>query len=148
MFDHHPRNEGYPEASRNQEKRRLARGVVAQYHGRAAAEGAEERFDRVHRERAVPDDVPEVPIPADAIVDGKVWLPRLLAATGLAESNADGRRQIEQGAVRVDGVVVTDPDPDLDPSALAGRVVQVGRRRFLRLSSTEHVFGGATTARE
>jgi tyrosyl-tRNA synthetase len=118
----------------NTEKRRMAREVVALYHGEAEAAAAEGRFDLVHREREVPQDVPEVPLPAEAAVDGKVWLPRLLARLGLAESNSAGRRRIEEGGVRIDGEVVTDPGVELEPEALAGRVIQVGRRKFVRIS--------------
>ena len=117
-----------------EQKRRLAREITARYHGPEAARAAEERFDIVHREHEVPADVPEAPIPPEAVQDGRVWLPRLLAATGLASSNADARRLIEQGGVRLDGTPVTDPDAEFAPSDLMGRVVQVGRRRFLRLA--------------
>jgi tyrosyl-tRNA synthetase len=115
-------------------KRRLAREIVGRYHGEETAAGAEERFDRVHREHEIPEDVPESAIPPEAVHDGRVWLPRLLTATGLASSNADGRRLIEQGGVRVDGRPVTDPDMEFSTADLSGRVLQVGRRRFLKLS--------------
>ena len=116
-------------------KRRLAREVVARYHGEEAAGEAEERFDRVHRQHALPDDITEIPVPAEVVLDGRVWLPRLLAAAGLASSNADARRLIEQGGVRLDGEPVTDPEAEHDVGDLAGRVLQVGRRRFVRLTS-------------
>jgi tyrosyl-tRNA synthetase len=115
-------------------KRRLAAEIVRLYHGDEAARGAEGRFDQVHKEHEIPDEVPEAALPHEAERDGSVWLPRLLALTGLASSNADARRLIEQGGVRLDGAVVTDPDLELTPADLSGRVIQVGRRRFLRLS--------------
>jgi len=118
-----------------EQKRRLGREIVNRYHGEDAARAAEGHFDRVHREHELPEDVPEATIPPDAVQDGRVWLPRLLAATGLASSNADARRLIEQGGVRLDGETVDDPDAELTPDRLAGRVLQVGRRRFLRLAS-------------
>jgi tyrosyl-tRNA synthetase len=114
-------------------KRRLAAEIVTRYHGADAAQEAADRFDLVHREREIPDDVPGATIPPEAVHDGRVWLPRLLATTGLAASNADARRLIEQGGVRIDGETVDDPDAELTPEDLAGRVLQVGRRRFLRL---------------
>ncbi|HSL11489.1 MAG TPA: tyrosine--tRNA ligase [Actinomycetota bacterium] len=117
----------------NDEKRRMARAVVDLYHGEGSGRAAEERFDVVHRAHAIPDDVPEVDIPADAIRNGAVWLPRLLSATGLASSNADARRLIEQGGVRIDGTPVTDPDAELGRDEVVGAVLQVGRRRFVRI---------------
>jgi tyrosyl-tRNA synthetase len=115
-------------------KRRLAAEIVRLYHGDEPARAAEERFDQVHKEHEIPDEVPEAALPREAVRDGSVWLPRLLAVTGLASSNADARRLIEQGGVRLDGAVVQNPDLELTPADLSGRVIQVGRRRFLRLS--------------
>jgi tyrosyl-tRNA synthetase len=116
-----------------EQKRRLAREIVTRYHGEGAARAAEDRFDRVFRSHEVPDDVPEVAFPEDAVRDGSVWIVRLLAGVGLAASNADARRLIEQGGVRIDGRPLTDPDVELPVSEVAGRVLQVGRRRFIRL---------------
>lgn len=116
-----------------EQKRRLAREIVRLYHGDEAGTAAEERFDRVHREREIPEDVEDVSIPASAVKDRKVWLPRLLVAAQLAASNSDARRLIEQGGVRLNGEPVTDPDVELAPEDLTGKVLQVGRRKFVRL---------------
>ena len=117
-----------------EQKRRLAREIVGLYHGADAATEAESRFDAVHREHTIPDDVPEVVIPDDAVRDGKVWLPRLLVEAGLAASNADARRLVSGGGVRLDGESLSDPEAELSAQDLRGRVIQVGRRRFARLS--------------
>jgi tyrosyl-tRNA synthetase len=113
-------------------KRRLAREIVRLYHGEEAAAAAEARFDQIHRRHEVPDDVEEMLLPEDTIRDGSIWLPRLLTTTGLAASNGEARRLIEQGGVRVDGEPVGDPDAELPAESLAGKVLQVGRRRFVR----------------
>jgi tyrosyl-tRNA synthetase len=117
----------------HEEKRRLAIEIARRYHGEDAAREAEERFDRVFREHEIPEDVPEVAVPVDATDGERVYLPRLLVAVGLAESNSDARRLIEQGGVRLEGRPLTDPNDELPVSELAGRVLQVGRRRFVRL---------------
>ena len=117
-----------------EQKRRLARGVVGIYHGEKAGAAAEERFDTVHRQHELPEDIPEMAIPPEAVKDGKVWLPRLLVETGMASSNADARRLIEGGGVRLDGEVTQDPEGELGVEEMRGRVVQVGRRRFVRLA--------------
>jgi tyrosyl-tRNA synthetase len=65
--------------------------------------------------------------------DGKVWLPRLLAETGLVASNGEARRLIEQGGVRINDAVIGDAGAELEPEALQGAVLQVGRRKFLRI---------------
>ena len=78
--------------------------------------------------------MPERPIPADALRDGKVWLPKVLVGTGLAASNGEARRAVQQGGVRLDGVPLDDPEAEFEPEALRGKVLQVGRRRFVRLT--------------
>jgi tyrosyl-tRNA synthetase len=118
----------------NDEKRALARRVVDLYHGPGAGARAEESFNRVHRDRELPEVVPDVPIPDGASEDGVVWLPRLLVALELATSNGDARRRIEQGGVRLDDEPVTDPSFEAPREELAGKVLQVGRRWFGRLA--------------
>ncbi|MDP9296750.1 MAG: tyrosine--tRNA ligase [Actinomycetota bacterium] len=115
-------------------KRAMARAVVDTYHGRGAGEEAEARFDRVHRDRDLPSDVDEFPIPAEVVRDGTVWLPRLLVACSFASSNAEARRLVEQGAISLDEEVLTDPEAEFPPEQLRGRVLQRGRRRFVRLA--------------
>jgi tyrosyl-tRNA synthetase len=116
-----------------QAKRDLAERVVRLYHGADAAQTARAGFDRVFKEKDRPEDIPEKELPAAAIKDGKVWLPRLLTETGLVSSNGEARRVIEQGGVRIDDQVVSDPAADFPAAALAGVVVQVGKRKFLRI---------------
>jgi tyrosyl-tRNA synthetase len=115
------------------EKRRLAREVVDLYHGPGAGAAAEERFDLVHRDRELPDHVDEVDIPPEIVRDGRVWVPRLLVSLGLAGSNAEAKRLIEQGGVRVDGEPIADPGADLPLEGLSGTTLQIGRLKFVRL---------------
>ena len=115
------------------EKRRLAREVVDLYHGQGSGAGAGERFERVHRERELPEEVPNLAIPPDLVIDGRVYLPKLLAVLGLADSNSRARRLIEQGGVRLDGQPVDGDTLELPANELKGRVLQVGRRGFARL---------------
>jgi tyrosyl-tRNA synthetase len=119
----------------NDEKRRMARTIVDLYHGAGAGERAEQAFDRVFKRHDLPDDLPQVSLPADVISHGRVWLPKALVAAGLAGSNAEARRAIEQGGVRLDGEVIADPGAELEPTALVGSVLQVGRRRFAKVAA-------------
>jgi tyrosyl-tRNA synthetase len=77
--------------------------------------------------------VDEVSIPPETVRDGRVWVPRLLVAVGLAGSNAEAKRLIEQGGVRIDGEPLADAETDVPLETLAGATVQVGRSRFVRL---------------
>jgi tyrosyl-tRNA synthetase len=116
-----------------QAKRDLAELVVRLYHGPEAATEARAGFDRVFKEKDRPTDISEVSLPEGAVRDGRVWLPRLLTETGLVSSNGEARRLIEQGGVRVDDRVVTDAGAEFGVAELSGVVVQVGRRKFLRI---------------
>jgi tyrosyl-tRNA synthetase len=110
-------------------KRRLAREIVTLFHSPQAARAAEERFNIQFRDRGIPADVPEFDLG-----DTDPWpLPRLLVESGLVASTSEARRHVAQGAVRLDGDVLTEPTAELAASDLRGRVLQVGRRRFVRL---------------
>jgi tyrosyl-tRNA synthetase len=108
----------------------LAAAVVEGFHGAAAAKAAREEYDRVHRDGGVPDDLPEVAVDPGLLKDGKMWLPAALAVAGLASSNSDGRRLVQGGGVRVDGVVEPDPKAQLGPGRY---VLQVGKSKAARL---------------
>jgi tyrosyl-tRNA synthetase len=110
-------------------KRALARALVERFHGAGAAQAAEEAFDRVHVQHAIPDDVPDVQVSA---VDGVVHIPALLAlAFGVSTSEA--RRSLAQGGVKLDGEALAGDVLDLPSEAINGRVVQLGKRRFARV---------------
>jgi tyrosyl-tRNA synthetase len=116
-------------------KRALAARVVELYHGAEAARAASDRFDQVFRRKEVPDDIPLHVVAADepslAVQDGQAALSRLLVRVGLASSNADAQRQIEQGAVQVDGEKVTARDARV--AARGELVLQKGKRHFARV---------------
>jgi tyrosyl-tRNA synthetase len=112
----------------NAAKRRLAREIVTLYHDAASATAAEEAFDRVFKRHEAPEEIPEVPLRLPDVV----YVPGLLKDLGLVDSAGQGRRQIDQGAVRVDGDVLAAGTYELAADAVAGRVVQVGKRRYAR----------------
>ncbi|MGH2556880.1 MAG: tyrosine--tRNA ligase [Actinomycetota bacterium] len=114
-------------------KRRMAREVVDLYHGSGAGAEAERRFDAVHKRKEIPEDIPEVKLPASLGQVERVWLARLLAELGLAKSNSDARRLIEQGGIRIDGQRVNDPELEVAVAGLGGKVLQVGTRKFVRI---------------
>lgn len=115
------------------EKRRMAREVVDLYHGAGAGLEADRRFDAVHREGEFPEDVEDRSLPDAAVHDGTVWVPRLLTELGLAESNGQARRLIQQGGVRLGGETLGEDRLELPAEEIRGKVLQVGRRRFVRV---------------
>ena len=108
-------------------KRRLAREIVDLYHGDGAGLTAEQAFDQVFKRHEIPDEVPEHVLPSD----DPVFIPVLLKEAGLVGSSSDGRRMIAQGAVKLNGEALSDLE--LGRQSLAGGVIQVGKRRFVRL---------------
>jgi tyrosyl-tRNA synthetase len=110
-------------------KRALARALVERFHGADAAKSAEEAFDRVHVQHEIPEDVPDVRFVA---AEDVVHIPALLAqAFGVSTSEA--RRSLAQGGVRLDGEAVPGDALDVPADAVAGRVLQLGKRRFARV---------------
>jgi tyrosyl-tRNA synthetase len=128
--------ESVPEGDPMAAKRLLARRIVERFHDSAAAEAAEARFDTVHVAREIPEDIPELSLAeADGVQQngGDVHLPALIAGV-FGISSSEARRLIAQGGVKLDGEGV-DPDRlDLSAGELGGRVLQVGKRRFVRLN--------------
>ena len=119
-----------PDADGREQKRELARSLVRMFHGDSAAAEAQRTFDAVVR-REVPEEVPEVELPAD----GEIWIVNLITRAGFAETNGEARRFIRGGAVRLGGEVVRDERLSLKPEDVEGRVLQVGKRRYARLTS-------------
>ena len=103
-------------------KARLAREIVALYHGEKAAKSAAEEFDSVFKEGGLPEDMPEV-----KGKKGMVLLDVLLKEKLIA-SKSEGRRLIEQGGIKLNNKVVQS----LEAPAEEG-VVTVGKRKFLRI---------------
>jgi tyrosyl-tRNA synthetase len=110
-------------------KRALARALVMQFWGAKAASEAEREFDRVHVARELPEDMPFVDWPAST---PEVHLPALLqSAFGITTSEA--RRAVAQGGVRIDGHPVANGSLDVSLDQVAGKVLQLGKRRFARV---------------
>ena len=117
-----------PDAEPVHQKRELARSIVRTFHGEADASGAEKTFDAVVR-REAPADTPEVELPNQ----GEVWVVDLITRSGFAGTNGEARRFMRGGAVRIGGEVVEDEKLSLPIADLDGKVLQVGKRRYVRL---------------
>jgi tyrosyl-tRNA synthetase len=110
-------------------KRALARALVERFHGARAAEDAEQAFDRQFIRHEIPDDVAELQWPRDGAV---VHLPALLAQA-FDISTSEARRSLAQGGVRIDGQPVDGGSLDVDAAQIDGSVLQLGKRRFVRV---------------
>lgn len=113
-------------------KRDLAEEIVALYWGREKAKTARQEFDRVFKEKQLPSKVKDFELSADIFnEEGNVWIVQVLRKSGLASSNSEARRLIEQGGVKLDGGLIKSHDYRWIP--LDGQVLQVGKRKFIKL---------------
>ncbi|SHE33548.1 tyrosine--tRNA ligase [Desulforamulus putei] len=113
-------------------KMRLAREIVTFYHGAEAARQAEEHFKKVFQKRELPDEIDEFVVTEDLYEEGLVSLPRLLTKAKLAASNSEARRLVKEGAVKINGEKVSDPNLRFQPED--GMIIRAGKRRFARLT--------------
>jgi tyrosyl-tRNA synthetase len=125
-----------PDGPANQVKRELGRRIVERFHGAGEGAEAEAAFDQVFVQHAVPDDIPEVDLGDYVGEDGQVHLPRLLAGA-FGVSTSEARRLLAQGGAKLDGAAMPANNLDVAREALAGRVVQLGKRRFAKLSDLD-----------
>jgi tyrosyl-tRNA synthetase len=112
-------------------KKALAREMVARFYDRTVAEEAEREFQRMFQAGGLPDEIEEPIIYLSGQDNEQIWIVALLVQAGLAPSNSEARRLIQQGAVRVNGERVSDTNAQLTVSEL--HLLQVGRRRFARI---------------
>ncbi|RJP16135.1 MAG: tyrosine--tRNA ligase [Candidatus Abyssobacteria bacterium SURF_5] len=116
-------------------KRRLAREIVTLYYGPAVAAEAEEQFERVFARRELPEEMPHLTLRREELGNGKIWVVKLLVLAGLARSNAEGRRLIQQGGVRINQQEIHSDESDVEIKD--GDVLQAGKRRFIRITLHE-----------
>lgn len=117
----------------NRCKRDLAQNIVAAYYDEEAAKEAEAAFDRQFKQHEVPEDIPEFAADLTPNEEGMVYLAKLIADSGLTKSTGDARRMIDQGGVKINGEAVAAKAYNVAPESLSGAVIQVGKRKFVRL---------------
>ena len=108
-------------------KARLAKEIVAIYHGPKVAESAAEEFEKVFREKEIPSQIPEI-----KIEEKELPILDLLDKTGLVSSKAEAKRLILQKGIKIDNEVQDDWKKLVEIKK--GTVVQVGKRKFCRLA--------------
>lgn len=113
-------------------KDQLARAIVQQFHGADAANAASAEFAKVFSERQNPTDIPSIEVSEADAPNGEIGLLRLLTLANLAPSNAEARRLIQQGGVRIDDVKVSDPR--MTVTLQDGMILRAGKRGFAKLS--------------
>jgi tyrosyl-tRNA synthetase len=112
-------------------KRELAKSIVADFHGREAAEAADKEFRRVFSERQAPSEIDEKTLPASREPQ---FLTKIIVAAGLAPTNKEAQRLVAQGGVLLDDTKVDDPKRTIDSRKGKSYLLKVGKRRFARVT--------------
>ena len=112
-------------------KVKLAKLIVEKFHSKEDAETCVAEFEKVFAKKELPDDIPEFTVENSIMKNGKVWIVRLMTEAKLAGSSGEARRLIQQGGVKLDGKKISDAEFEFEPKS--GSVLQVGKRRFLRI---------------
>ena len=105
----------------------LAKNIITTYHNKRFAEEAEEEFNKIFRDKKKPTDIKRY-----KIQDTRYKLVDLLTEIKLASSKGEARRLVQQGGVRIDDIVQKDFEKEIEIKN--GMVVQVGKRRFVKIN--------------
>ena len=112
----------------------LAIEIVSQFHGQDSALQAKQTAEQIVLQgntHADGDSVPEYSL-SEVTFPAKIFY--ILGASGLCKSSGEGRRQIQGGAVKLEGEKITDVNLTVDSAdKLVGKVLQVGKKKFIRL---------------
>ena len=103
-------------------KMKLAYEITSAFYGDQKADGAQKDFVQKFQKKTIPDDMDEFPLSEDAICLD------VLVTAGMVSSRSQGRRMVEQNAVKLDGVAISNWNDRMRPG-----VLQVGKRKFIRL---------------
>ena len=112
-------------------KAELAREIVALYYDVKEAKHSEEQFNKMFREKELPDQIEEVAFFKSQLQNGGMDIVSLLKEAGLAASKSEARRLVEQGGVKVDQKRIGDAEAVI--SLKNPVVIQCGKRKFARI---------------
>jgi tyrosyl-tRNA synthetase len=110
-------------------KENLAMEIVERYCSKEEALKAKEEFERIFREKGLPDEIPVVEIEWD---EKEMWVPKIMKLSGLTTSTSGAIRTIQQGGVMIDDKKFINPDEKLTKGDY---LFKVGKRKFMRVKS-------------
>jgi tyrosyl-tRNA synthetase len=110
-------------------KVQLAKFLVARFHSQAAAQAAEDEFNRIFVDKGVPDVMEEFVLAAGE----NLTITQLLVKTGCAQSNGEATRLITGGGVSLDQQKVSDPKLNVQIKAGESVVLKAGKKKFFKL---------------
>ena len=106
----------------------FAKEIVRRFHGIKDAEEAHDNFDKVFRNKEIPDDIDVLKIERKEI---EKWMPKLLVNLGMVSSTTEGKRMIAQGGVSVNGEKMTNEHTPIEN--VDEFIVKVGKRKFKKI---------------
>ena len=106
----------------------FAKEIITRFHSKEAADAAHENFDKMFRDKEVPEDIEVVTVKKS---ETGTWLPKLLATIGMVTSTSEGKRMVQQGGVHINGVKVISEEITLD--AVNELTIKVGKRKFKKV---------------
>ncbi len=114
-------------------KRQLARNIVATYHSEDLAKRAEENFDTLFKQHAIPEDIDEFKADLTPNDEGLVYLARIIVDAKMASSMGEARRLIDGGGVKLNGEALAPRSYNIAPENLQDAILQVGKRKFVKI---------------
>ena len=105
----------------------LAKSIISDYHGKAAAEKAKISFEKIFAKKEIPEDIKEC-----RLDKAKIGIVDLIKEVKFASSGSEARRLVKQNAVSVDGERITDAET-LIAMDKKGKILKVGKRRFCKV---------------
>jgi len=109
-------------------KKILGKLIVSELFDSKTADDAEKSFENLTINKNIPDDMPEISVEYNI----EVHLPNFLTENKLSKSNSDARRLIEAGSVKIGDKKIDSID--VNSEILINNVLQVGKRKFLRIN--------------
>lgn len=105
-------------------KEDLALEITQRFHSKELADAAKAEFEKVHANNQIPTEIDEYSS------DEEIWIAKALVDCNLAPSTSQARRDIKQGAVKIDQEKISDEQLQL---AKGEYILQVGKRKFAKL---------------
>ncbi len=105
-------------------KEHLACEIIERFHSQEDALKAKEEFDRVHKQSEIPSDIKEYAL------EGPLWIAKALVDAKISPSTSQSRRDIKQGAVKINQEKISDEQLQLQTGEY---ILQVGKRKFAKV---------------
>jgi tyrosyl-tRNA synthetase len=112
-------------------KENLALEIVERYWGKESAIHAREEFERIFKEKGLPDEIPVLKLRWE---EEEMWLPKIMKLSRIVPSTTEAIRLIKQGAVSVDEQKITDPQKTLKKGDY---LIKAGKRKFIKILGSD-----------